>query len=228
MAGEIGLVGGNEFRQHCKDMDREIMRASGQNPARVLIIPTAAVAGPTKAAEDGVRHFASLGGNASRLMVLDKRHAEDTAFIRGIAGAGLIYFTGGSPYHLLDTLRNSKLLEAIRSAVNNGALLAGSSAGAMVLGSLMGRPASGEWVEALGIVPRVAIWPHHESRDPAETSRQLQRQVPSDLTILGIDAQTGCLGRPGNWRVVGFGKVTVYRGDQWTVYRSGERLPADV
>ena len=228
MPGEIGLVGGAEFREYCKDMDREIMRASGQHPARVLVIPTAAVAGPAKAANDGVTHFASLGADAQRLMVLDQRQANDAAMVRAMAVAGVIYFTGGSPDHLLATLRDSKVLEAIQSALDKGALLAGSSAGAMVLGSLMRRPHSGGWVEALGIVPGVAVLPHHDGRDPSETSQQLQGQAPADLTVFGIDEQTGCLGRPGHWRVVGAGNVTVYRGSVWAVYRSGERLPADV
>ena len=54
--------------------------------------------------------------------------------------------------------------------------------------------------------------PHHEKRDPAETSKELQNQVPADLIVLGIDARSGCLGSPGNWKAIGSGKVTVYRG----------------
>jgi cyanophycinase len=161
-------------------------------------------------------------------MVLDKSTADDAEFLRAIEWAGVIYFNGGSPDYLLSTLQDSKLLEAILAAVDRGTVLAGSSAGAMVLGSLMRRPRSGGWVEALGIVPGVAILPHHEDKDPAETSRQLQSEIPSDLTVLGIDAQTACLGQPGHWRVVGHGKVTVYRGSAWIVYPSGKLLPADV
>ena len=228
MPGEIGLVGGEEFRPGCEDMDREIMRASGQDPARVVIIPTAAVTGPAKAANDGVTHFSGLGAEAAQLMVLEKAHAEDPAFIEPSRGAGVIYFTGGSPEHLLDALRDSRLLKALLDAVEAGAVLAGSSAGAMVMGSMMRRPGGGGWVEALGIVPGVAVLPHHERSDPAETSRQLRDQVPADLTVLGIDARTGCLGRPGSWRAVGSGKVTVYRGADWAVYDSGVRLPSDV
>ena len=229
MAGEVGLVGGEEFRPGCESMDLEIMRASGQNPAKVLIIPTAAAfSGPAKAASDGVRHFSSLGGDASRLMVLDKGQANDAVFIQPSRGAGVVYFTGGSPDHLLATLRESELLKTILEAVEGGAVLAGSSAGAMVMGSLMRRPRSGQWVEALGIVPGVAVLPHHEGRDPAETSRQLISQAPAGLTVLGVDARTGCLGRPGSWRVVGSGKVTVYRGAEWAVFGSGARLPSDV
>ncbi len=228
MAGGYGLVGGEEFRQGCEEMDRKIMRASGQDPSHVVIIPTAAVTGPAKAANDGVRHFASLGGNAEQLMVLESQHADDPSYSRAIAGAGVIYFTGGSPDHLLATLRDSLLWQTILAAVEQGAVLAGSSAGAMVMGSQMRRPRLGGWVEALEVTPGVAVLPHHERSEPSETSSQLQGQVPPDMTVLGIDARTGCLGRPGSWQVVGSGKVTVYRGTEWTVYPSGESLPADV
>ena len=223
MPGDIALVGGEEFRPGCEEMDREIMRAAGQQPTRVVVIPTAAVTGPAKAANDGVRHFASLGADSIPLMVLGKGEADDTEFVRALDGAGVIYFTGGSPDHLLSTLGGSRLLEAILAAVDNGAVLAGSSAGAMVMGSRMRPPSGGEWVEGLGVVPGVAVLPHHERRDPADTSNQLSGQVP-ELTVLGIDARAGCLGRPGNWRVVGSGNVTVYRGGRWTVHSPGESI----
>ena len=228
MAGEIGLVGGEEFRVRCEEMDREIMRSSGERPAKVLIIPTAAVTGPAKAANDGVVHFGSLGGDSSQLMALDRAQADDEDFIRPVNDTDVVYFTGGSPDHLLEVLKGSRLLEAILSAVDRGAVLAGSSAGAMVMGSYMRRPRSGGWVEALGLAPGVVVLPHHENRKPDEVSRELAADAPSGLTFLGIDARTGCLGRPGSWRVVGSGNVTVYREGDWSVYPSGQALPADV
>ena len=228
MPGDIGLVGGEEFRVGCEEMDREIMRASGQDPARVVVIPTAAVTGPEKAANDGVRLFSGLGGDAESLMVLDRHHADDAGLAESLAGAGVIYFTGGSPDYLLTTLRDSRLWQAILEAVDQGAVLAGASAGAMVLGALMRRPRLGGWVDALGVTPGLAVLPHHESSDPAQTSSQLQSQTSGSLTVLGIDARTGCLGRPGSWRVVGSGRVTVYQGASWQVYDSGAHLPGDV
>ena len=209
MDGDFALVGGEEFRNGCEDMDREIMRASGGSPSTVLIIPTAAVTGPAKAANDGVTHFRSLGADASQLMVLDGSQANNAEFVAPARSASVIYFTGGSPDHLLSTLKDSILLRAIMEAVADGAVLAGSSAGAMVMGSLMRRPQSGGWVEGLDIVHSVAVLPHHERSDPAETSRQLQSQAPKDITVLGIDARSGCIGRPGRWRAVGVGKITV-------------------
>ena len=179
MAGEIALVGGDEFRTGCEEMDRGIMRASGRLPAKVIVVPTAAISGPDKAAKDGTTHFAALGGESSSLMLLKKEHAEDPDFFAPITKA-----------------------------------------------AVMRRPRSGSWVEALSVVPGVAVLPHHEGREQSEISKDLQETAPSGLVYLGIDARTGCLGKPGNWRVVGFGRVTVYLGKEWQIFSSGDKLPS--
>ena len=226
MTGTMALVGGDEFRQNCREMDREIMAAAGRHPARVVVIPTAAAhAGPEKAAQDGVTHFNNLGGQAQALLILDRSQADDAGLVAGVAAADLIYFTGGNPDHLLATLRDSRLLAAIAAAMERGAILAGSSAGAMVMGSLMRRPRGGEWVPGLGLAPGIAILPHHENSAPAAVSAQLQSQLSDrldDLIVLGLDAQTGVLGSPGHWQVTGHGKVTAYRAGGWQVYQAGE------
>ena len=228
MTGRIVLAGGDEFRSGCVDMDSTILRATGKEAARVLIVPTAAVTGPQKAASDGVRHFSRLGAAASELMVLDQGQANDEDFIATVTGASVIYFTGGSPEHLLATLRGSKLLERLQEQIAAGAILGGSSAGAMVMGSMMRRPSSGrEWVPALGAVEGVAVLPHHERSDPATVAKELDRTAPPELKILGIDAQTCCFGTPGDWKVLGSGKVTAYQNGSWMTFNSGESLPQE-
>lgn len=226
MAGQIALVGGDEFRAGCEEMDRAVLRASGREPARVLVIPTAAVTGPQKAANDGATHFAALGAQAEKLMVLDHAQANDAAFIRPAADADVVYFTGGSPAHLLETLRDSALLRLLQSRREQGMVWAGSSAGAMVLGAMMRTPGAGEWVAALGLAPGLAVLPHHERRNPDETLAELAQSAPPGLTYLGIDARTAVLGNPGQWRVEGHGQVTVYRQGQYTIHQPGTALPA--
>ena len=225
MPGLIALVGGEEFRAGCEEMDREVMRASGKDPARVVVIPTAAVTGPAKAANDGVTHFSALGGVAEQLMVLDGSHANDAGFIAPAEEADVVYFTGGSPDHLLATLQDSELLRALTAGLERGLVWGGSSAGAMVMGSVMRRPSSGGWIEGLGVAPGIGVLPHHERRDPRETLGELRQSAPSGITYLGIDARTGVLGGPGNWRVVGSGRVTVYQANDFAVFESGATLP---
>ena len=226
MPGQIALVGGDEFRLGCEDMDREIMRVSGQDPAKIVVVPTAAVTGPAKAANDGTTHFEALGGSSEQLMLLERSQAQDPLFFASATLADVVYFTGGSPEHLLETVIGSAFFSALMEILDSGGVLAGSSAGAMAMGSMMRRPGASEWVEALGVVADVAVLPHHEKRDQAEISQELQRSAPTGLTFLGIDARTCVLGTPDNWRVIGSGRVTVYQGSDWQIFNSGDRLPA--
>ena len=227
MPGEIVLAGGEEFRSGCEGMDSAILESTGKAPPRVLIIPTAAVTGPEKAASDGVKHFSRLGANASQLMVLDQQHANDEELAREVSGASVIYFTGGDPGHLLATLRGSKLLDRLLEELGNGAVLGGSSAGAMVMGSMMWNRSSDGWVDGLGIADGVAVLPHHEKGDPATVARWFDEKSPKGLKALGIDARTCCFGRPGSWKVLGSGTVTAYQKGSWTTFASGESLPPD-
>ena len=225
MPGGIVLAGGDEFRPGCEEMDSAVLGSTGARAPRVLVIPTAAVTGPQKAASDGVRYFSSLGAQSSALMVLDKGHAEDEEVLRQVPGASVLYFTGGNPDHLLDTLRGSRLLEALLAELEGGAVVGGSSAGAMVMGSLMRSPASRKWVPALGVAGELAVLPHHERSDPATVAADLATNAPPGLRVLGIDAGSCCLGMPGTWTVLGPGKVTAYEGGSWSTYTSGQTLP---
>ena len=131
--------------------------------------------------------IALVGGDEFRIGCeeLERSHAEDPDFFALATTADVVYFTGGSPEHLLETVVDSPFLKAVLDSVAAGSILAGSSAGAMAMGSMMRRPRAGGWVESLGVVPGVAVLPHHERRDQAETSKELQDTAPSGLTFLG-------------------------------------------
>ena len=227
--GPIALVGGDEFRGPAAAFDRLLISIAAQDRPAVAILPTAAAdSNPYLAANHGVRHFERLNAEPYPVMIRDSATANDEALIEELRRADIVYFSGGDPLHLLNTMRGSLAWTCIEELSQRGAIVAGSSAGAMVLGEMMRRPRLGGWVDALGVYPGLAVLPHHESSDPAQTSSQLVSQTSGGLTVLGIDARTGCLGRPGSWRVVGSGRVTVYQGAGWQVYDSGAHLPGDV
>ena len=201
-------------------MDRVILAAAGAARAKLLVVPTAAASqNPAKAASNGLGYFAALGAEASPLMVLDRRDADDEELIGPVETADVIYFTGGDPAHLLGVLRGSALLRNMRQALDRGAVLAGSSAGAMVLGSWM---RFREWGEALGIVQGVATLPHHERCDTDAVAKELAQSGRAGIAVLGVDGGTGCLGGPEEWSVVGAGAVTLYQAGRWQRYSSGE------
>ena len=221
MAGRIALVGGDEFRDGCEPMDEIILAATGKLSPVTLIVPTAAAfERPDIAAQNGVRHFASLGADARALMVLDRKDAMDASLASEIDSADLIYLTGGNPAHLLETISESALLNGIASALERGAVLAGSSAGAMVMGSWM---RFREWRRALGITEGVATLPHHERADPDSTLRDLHTSAPKELNaVFGVDGRCGALSGPDGWTALGPGNITVYRNGAWHRYAEGD------
>jgi len=220
MNARVALVGGDEFRVGCEEMDRGILKTIGKSPPRVLVLPTAAASqNPVKSASNGVSYFRGLGAEASSLMVLGKDEANDSDFLAPINTTDLIYFAGGSPRHLLYTLSNSLLMEQLKTAAEGSAILAGSSAGAMVLGPWMHLR---KWSKALGIIHGVAVMPHHERTNPDDITHELMCSAPHGLTVLGIDAMTCCFGGPEKWSVIGSGSVTVYEGERWSKHGPGE------
>ena len=223
MAGAIVLMGGDEFRSGCEEMDRNILASTGKESPRVIVVPTAAVGGVQKAADNGVEYFSSLGAQAEALMIRDGRQASDPQYVNRLRGASVLYFAGGSPDILLAALRGSTLLHRIITGIREDLTVVGSSAGAMVLGSQLRSPRTGNWAGGLGLVPNVAIFPHHERADKGETAGT---ETPDALTIVGIDSMTGCSISAGEWTVIGGGQVTVYSGGSPSVYTAGQSVPA--
>lgn len=221
MSGRIALVGGDEFRASCVDMDTALIAASGVERPKTLIIPTAAAQErPELAAANGARHFNALGADAAPLMALNARDANDEALTAAVDNAHIVYLTGGNPAYLLDALRGSLLLDRMLSALEGGAILAGSSAGAMVMGQWM--RFRGQWSAALGVVPKVVALPHHERSDPDGVLAELSGELPDGATALGIDGASGCIGGADGWRVLGGGAVTVYDKRGWRRFEAGE------
>ena len=220
MRGRIALVGGDEFQPSCRTMDNELVNMTGIERPNALIIPTAAAAErPLLAAENGIRQFDMLGARASSLMALNSADANEEGLTSAVDGADIIYLSGGNPAHLLEVLEGSLLLQRMLDALERGAILAGSSAGAMVMG---GRMRFRQWRDALGIAPGVAVLPHHERSSKSQTSREVSVQTTEGLVVLGIDGATGCVSDGDGWRVLGAGSVTVYGVGDWNVYRAGE------
>ena len=76
-------------------------------------------------------------------MVLDRASADDPAMAAVVRKARFIYLAGGSPLHLKAVLKKSAIFEALRQAWSDGAVVAGSGAGAMVLTDPMVDPRGG-------------------------------------------------------------------------------------
>jgi len=206
--GTLALVGGNEWQEKCT-FDRGLLEASKGN--EVLVLPTAAAyEHPDRAVERARSWFGSLGATAKGLDVLRRRDAENDANAAAVRDASFIYLSGGSPMHLRSVLKDSPLWDALVEAWDGGAVLAGASAGAMVLCDPMVDPRGGAFTLGLGLVEQVALIPHHEEWDEDQARRTIEL-APAGLPVVGLDTQTALIRNPdGSWRTEGAGRAVVF------------------
>ena len=233
MAGYLLLEGGAEFGGQIAEPDLRAMELAGGPGALICIIPTAAAPdnNAQRAGNKGVRWFRSLGAKQVVLLPLvDKASANDPHIADRISQSRLIYMLGGFTGYLGETLKGSASWQAMLRAYESGAVIAGSSAGAMVMCQYYFDPARGQVVEGLELVPNACVLPHHNTFGKGWAPR-LSKLLP-DVVLLGIDERTGMLddgdeGRKVGWRVYGQGAVTLYRKGQSKVYRAGESFRED-
>jgi cyanophycinase len=224
-AGPLALVGSGEYLPQMADIEAELLRG---RPPRYVQLATAAVPdGPPVVARWhrlGTEQAMRLGVEPVIVAVSDRADAEDPALAAQVAGAGLVYLSGGHPGYLADTLRDSVVWAAIVSAWRAGAALAGCSAGAMVLSSRvpsLRSPGRGD-TAGLGLLPHLRVLPHFDAfaaRVPDLLSRVL---LASDtgITVVGVDEETALVGGPYEWTVKG-------RGSAWRLTPDGrEQVPS--
>ena len=223
--GYILLEGGAEFGGRMSEPDRIALDLAGGLNVPVRILPTAAAPDQNhrRAGGNGKRWFASLGATDVEVTyVIDSATANDESIANELRTAKLIYLLGGFPGFTGRTLANSKAWDAALDAYRNGAVIAGSSAGAMVLCEHYFDPYEGKILRGLNLIPNACVIPHHGS-GTHRWANDLLRQLPG-VTLIGIAEQTGLVddGNLSAWSVSGRGDVTVYSGESVQRHGRGE------
>jgi cyanophycinase len=229
MTGTLVLAGGEEFGGRMREVDELALRAAGGVGAVIRVLPTAAAAddGHARAGRNALDWFAALGAtDVAVVPVIDRASADDPAVVAALADADLVYLPGGSPAYLAQALVGSQCAAMLRQRYEAGAVLAGSSAGAMIFGEYVYHPETGRTIRGLCTLPNVCIVPHYDRYGQRWIAR-LRRTLP-DAILLGIDERTaalvsGDLNRQ-TWSVAGQGCLTVYRGAIAARYVSGAQL----
>jgi cyanophycinase len=202
-------------------------RASGTGRTHVVVIPTASVPdGPGVVARwstMGERHFTALGATVDVIPIGAGASADDPTVVERVGAGSLVYFSGGKPDFLLRALRGTPVWSAALGVFARGGVIAGCSAGAMVLGAAIIAPRL-RWPlatePALGLVPDTLILPHYDAL-PAPLRALASWGAPARLTLIGIDEDTALVGSGTEWQVLGQGGVEVRRAGRRERYASG-------
>ena len=241
MGGLFGLFGSGEFLPWAVDVDRRLVAAgaaAGRNPGRVLVVPTASAPEGDKVfyrwGAMGREHYRSAGFEPEVVELKDRADAARHDIAAQVAGASLIFFSGGNPAYLARTLAGTPFWSAVAAAVGAGTSLAGSSAGASFLGAVTldsaavarGGPPSEYWVPGVRWLQAI-IGPHWDAMERWRpgAKAEMEARVPEGCALLGVDENTAVVGDGTSWEVMGRATATVKPwGGETSILGAGERF----
>jgi cyanophycinase len=144
--GNLLAVGGMLRASNSPVYSKFIELAGGQSAARIVILPTAS--GSQSSSKRFMGELVAMGVPAERISIvgIDKNNYQDTmndaAVIEPLREASAIWFVGGDQARIARALFNadgspSLLMQEVRKVYEKGGVVAGTSAGASILGAQM-------------------------------------------------------------------------------------------
>jgi len=208
----LALVGSGEYLPPMESVDR-ILLGRLPAPPRVVCLPTAAgTEGPERIAywaRLGEDHFTRLGVPVRSLPVIDRVGANDPALAGLIAKSNFVYLSGGKPAYLYQTLEGSLAWEAILAVLKSGGMLAGCSAGAMIMGEAFFGFSSQARNQGFRLLPGATVIPHYDEI-PEWLIAPVRGWISGGMTLVGIEANTALFRDGAQMEALGSGGVTVW------------------
>ena len=235
MNGLVALLGSGEYLPVMDDVDRYLLAncGAGERKPRVVCLPTAAGregdASVNRWSSMGVEHFTRLGADVQAVPVIDAESANDLNHASAVEEADLIYFSGGDPGYLHRTMKDSLVWQAAQKAWERGAVYAGCSAGAMILGREIPdfRTMGLRSTPAFGVVPIAFVMPHFDAIPlfAKPLAAALRSRLKDGEIMIGVDENTAIVGKLNQeWIVLGKAKAHVFTKNDNLSYAAGEKF----
>lgn len=220
--GKLVLLGGGGRPSYV--MDR-IVSAAGGRSARILVIPLAHPR-PEEEAAEIVAELERSGAGSAEALNLVPEEPDSWETLQRLEQATGVFLSGGDQSRLATVLHGTELLASIRALYTRGGVVAGESAGATALGSVMivgggertndpdrssrGINEGGVVLEpGFGLLEKAIVDQHFLKR--RRQNRLLSALlVNPKLLAIGIDEETAVVIRSGRLEVLGEGLVTIY------------------
>lgn len=230
--GHLLIIGGGPIP---KSIVSSVIEHSGGPTGKILIFPHAS-SNPAEAAANTRKLIEAQGSKAVEVYQCVKGSMDKPACLTQIDQAAGIFFTGGDQNVLMAALDNTQTINKIRKRYADGALIAGTSAGAAIMSEVMitgeeNRPASASRIDpetqqqmepfasigpgrvvtskGLGLLKKFVVDQHFLVRKRQNRLMSVVLEHP-DLIGVGIDESTAILVRPNqSLEVIGDSVVTI-------------------
>jgi cyanophycinase len=239
----FALLGSGEFLPWSREVDAWCAERATAPSERVVVLPTAAAPEGDDVfdrwAGMGAEHYTRLGLQPQVLPLKVREDASRPEIVDAVADSRIIFFSGGNPGYLAETLRDTPFWEAVRDAIAHGTALGGCSAGATAVGSTAPDVTSAtisldtlRWVPGLPLFKQAVIPTHFDAVDSffPGLKQLIYESRPPDNVLMGIDEDTAACGDGSSWTILGRGAVTVVGSDGTgpTEYRAGVSIDCDL
>lgn len=219
--GYIVLIGGAEDRTYDKEVLKHIVTVS--QAKHIALIPTATDY-PTEAHRDYTDAFRDLGVHeVSLLDIRYKDEADNPKYFDMLDAADVIFFTGGDQERLVRILAETELIRKIKMRNEEGATIAGTSAGAAAAGDPMIFKGNGHRgfqkgsvsvKKGFGFLEGIVVDTHFMARCRIPRLAQILSTGAAFMGI-GLCEDTAAAFSPDNtFEVVGSNTVTVLNGSR--------------
>lgn len=218
-------IGGGELAEANRVVETLIEPLNGNGKSRVLVL-TVATNEPEKAVikynslfrSQGIKHVDSID-------VSERKDALSKTAIRKVDRADLLYFTDGDQLNITTLLGGSPLGDAINRRINNGVVVAGTSAGAAMMSKWMivsGDSDKAPNVGGVEIAPGMDLFDsmiidtHFSQRGRHGRLLAAIAHFPQAIG-LGLDERTAVFVKGSKFKVIGDGVVTIMDGSSVTI-----------
>ena len=225
--GPVMPIGGAEATEPGGEILERFVALAGGKAARIAIIPTASD-DPQRSGEGYAELFRELRSKkADWLRVEQRPEANSEEALPLLQEATGIFITGGDQARLVELLVGTLVMECIRLRNADGVVVAGTSAGASILSTLMMAGGTGvggdsngaaarkgmvDVVAGFGLLQDIIIDQHFSQRGRLGRLLSVFAGTPG-LVGLGLDEDTAVLiDREGTLEVLGSNMVTIVDG----------------
>jgi len=237
--GKLFIIGGGH--KPASMMNRMVKEASLLDNDYGIILPMSS-GEPLAAIQEMRQSFKAAGLKNIYGINFDKELLKNSAKIDSVRKAKLIYITGGDQSRFMSVVSGTELESAIKEALKNGCLIAGTSAGAAVMSRIMItgnqlkdtvynatfktiRSDNIETSQGLGLLVNAIVDQHFIIRSRHNRLITAIFQFPGNIGI-GIDESTAVLIRGKEVTVVGESQVLVFRARKKAVIKNDGKYSA--
>jgi len=214
--GSLIIIGGNVGSQ--RDIWDKFTELAGGKDKAFLVVVTTATGDSAAFDQKDVDEIKKQSGikNAVLLHTNDLKEANSEAFIAPLKNATAVYFEGGRQWRIADSYLNTLTHQAFFDVLNRGGVIAGSSAGATILGSFLWRGDTkgaqieiGDHTQGLGFLKNSAIDQHILVRNRQFALVDFIKKAPQ-LIGIGLNEATAVLVQRDTLTVLGKSYVAIY------------------